>query len=252
MEDIEILSQLLQKKYKDALEVRDNYTQFSGTNRPPINDFVTVINKVSQLEIYFNYIDKIDNMDIKYVLVRVFNCQMEYPKKKTTKVADMRILSNTIRVVDRYSAEAEGKSYLDDDACRHLYNNKIKTFKENKKELSYEEIKDLVESAVFTIKDLVFDRYTGKFILKSEKKDREKEIKAYKNIFENETIKLDIGECVVCMEDTQTKTHCCSKNLCNYCWDKIKPRVEDEDYYNLSILPCPNCRRDLREDEQVI
>jgi len=250
MEDIEILSQLLQKKYKEALDVREHYTLCSGTNRLPINDFVTVINKASLLEIYFNYIDELDSMHINYVLVSVFNSQMEYPKKKTTKVANMRILSNTIRVVDRYSAEDEDKSYFDDDACTYLYNSKIKTFKENKKELSYEEIKELVETAVFTIKNLVFDRYTGKFILKSDKKDREKEIKAYKNIFNNETIKLDIGECLVCMEDTQTKTHCCSKNLCNYCWDKIKPRIEDEDY-NMSILPCPNCRRDLREDEQV-
>jgi len=246
----EVISKLLYKKYKEC----PPYDKSNGydDSRPPANDFVTVVNRGSELNIYFNYIDKIDSMHINHVLVSIFNCQMGWPKsKKSTKVANMKIYSKTIRVVDTYMRDTEQVTYMDDDACRILYNNKIMDFKHTKKELSYEDINGLAESVVNTIKELVFDRYVGKFILKSEKENRDKEIKAYKNIFDCETVKLDIGECVVCMEDTRTKTHCCGKNLCNCCWDKIKARNNNDHDYD-TIMPCPNCRRDLREDNNYM
>lgn len=244
----EVISKILYKKIKECPPY-DKCDRWNNV-RPQGNDFVTVVNR-SGLDIYFNYIEKIDSMHINHVLVNIFNCQTEWPKsKKSMKVASIKIYSETIRVVDTYM-RSEGASYMDDCACRLLYNNKIKEFKHTKKELSYDDIKELVESVVFTIKNLVFDRYVGKFILKSEKENREKEIKAYKSIFDCETIKLDIDECVVCMEDTRTKLHCCGKNLCNCCWDKIKAKNQNEHDYD-TIMPCPNCRRDLRSDNNYM
>jgi hypothetical protein len=245
----EVISKLLYKKYKEC----PPYDKSSRWNniRPPSNDFVTVVKK-GVLNIYFNYIDKIDTMSINYILVEICDCVYETKNKKNTKkVAIMRIYSEKIRVVDTYMRDTEEVTYMDDSACRLLYNNKIMDFKHTKKELSYEDINELVESVVFTIKNLVFDRYVGKFILKSEKENRDKEIKAYKSIFDCETVNLDIGECVVCMEDTRTKSHCCGKNLCNCCWDKIKVKNNNEDDYD-TIMPCPNCRRDLREDNNYM
>jgi hypothetical protein len=243
----EVISNLIYKKYKEC----PPYDKSSRWNhvRPPANDFVTVVKKGNGvLNIYFNYIDKIDNMSINYILVEICDCIYDIKNKKTTKkVALMRIYSEKIRVVNTYMRDTEEVTYMDDSACRLLYNNKIMDFKHTKKELSYDDIKEFVESIVFTIKNLVFDKYVGKFILKSEKENRDKEIKAYKSIFDCETVNLDIGECVVCMEDTRIKSHCCGKNLCNCCWDKIKVRNTSEHDYD-TIMPCPNCRRDLRSD----
>ena len=46
----------------------------------------------------------------------------------------------------------------------------------------------------------------------------------------------DLGECIVCMEDTKSKlTGCCNQSICRSCQQNLLDR---------SIRLCPHCRRD--------
>lgn len=49
-------------------------------------------------------------------------------------------------------------------------------------------------------------------------------------------------ECCVCLDTTKTTTHCGHK-LCVVCWDKVKVLKQK--------LPCPICRSNLRQREQL-
>jgi hypothetical protein len=241
---VEVISELLYKSYKESIvkPIEGGAISFNK-----YKDFVVVegndnINK----RIYFNYISKIDDMKIHHVKVSIFT----NGKTKTKMIGKthIEITSDSIRIIDRYQA-SEDTLWYEDEATQLLYTNVLKDYTSKKlKEFKYEDIKELVEQVVYTINNLTFDKFSGLFVLKSEKETRKNVIDAYKTIFKSESITLNIGECVVCMDDTKTKTHCCGKNLCRFCWDKLKPKNIDVCGYPDSELPCPNCRKDLRYD----
>ena len=57
-------------------------------------------------------------------------------------------------------------------------------------------------------------------------------------------VKANYNECCVCNEFTYAKTQCCKGTLCLPCLLKIK-EVEGED--ELTHIPCPLCREDLKD-----
>ena len=239
----EVISKLLYRKYIENIKKPNDYA-YNSFNKQS-RDIVTVSGK-DYKRMYFNFIEKIDNMKINMVRVSISYCG----KTKTSPIGKLHleINSDSIRVVDRY-LQCEDASWFEDEACSCLYSQPIMDYTGKKiKEFSYENIKEIVDCVTQKVNNLVFDKFTGVFVLKSEKEDRQKEVNAYKTIFNCETISLKIGECVVCLEDTRTTTHCCGKNLCRYCWDKIKVINTEEHGFPDSKLPCPNCRKNLRYD----
>lgn len=247
----EVISNLLYRKYKECIVIPTGLDYYNKSRRE--SDFVIVIGKKDCInkQIYFNYIDKIDNMKINMVKVSTYTATGSMNAKNTKKCigrVSINIKSESIRIVDRYQ-QSEDMMWDEDDATTCLYSNELIDYSNKKiKELSYKDIKEVVEKVTFTINNLEFDKFSGSFVLKSEKESRESEITAYKTLFKCQTISLKIGECVVCMDDTKTTTHCCGQNLCYYCWDKIKALNTEDLGFPDSKLPCPNCRKDLRYD----
>ena len=247
----DMISELLYRKYKESIVKNIDYNNKYKRD----GDLVTVFGKGCCINkhIYFNYIDKIDNMKINMVKVSIFSWSTATKNsKKFIGRVIINIKSESIRIVDRYQ-QSEQLMWDEDEAAICLYSNQLIDYSSKKiKELSYKDIKEVVEKVIYTINNLEFDKFTGVFVLKSNKESRENEINAYKTLFNCQTISLKIGECLVCMDDTKTTTHCCGQNLCYCCWDKIKALNTEDMGFPDSKLPCPNCRKDLRYDNSML
>jgi hypothetical protein len=101
----------------------------------------------------------------------------------------------------------------------------------------------IVEDLFKELPELVFDKFSGKFVLNKNSDNEFSFLKKYKNV------KNSFTECCVCMEDTHTKTRC-NHHCCYECMSKIKPTEveddeDDEDEYP-KIL-CPICREIIAE-----
>jgi hypothetical protein len=94
------------------------------------------------------------------------------------------------------------------------------------------------------MRDCVFDRMTGKFVLPTEK---EPTLCRFIAEFakDKEHITTTVRECCVCYELTKTRTRC-NHYVCVECWNNLN-YVDNEE--ERAEQPCPMCKADLSVEE---
>jgi hypothetical protein len=89
------------------------------------------------------------------------------------------------------------------------------------------------------LENIKFDKYTGKFICKTDGNLPFNDWKSYLNI---KNVEVDFNECCVCLEPTSTKTMCVH-SLCYACWTNLKIRPSEK--YDEEVMCCPYCREEI-------
>jgi hypothetical protein len=94
------------------------------------------------------------------------------------------------------------------------------------------------------MRDCVFDRMTGKFVLPTEK---EPTLCRFIAEFakDKEHITSTVQECCVCYELTKTRTRC-NHYVCVECWNNLNYVDNEEEQ---AEQPCPMCKTDLSVEE---
>jgi hypothetical protein len=123
-------------------------------------------------------------------------------------------------------------------------------------ELKLNDIIELIKILNETLKNLKFDKLTGKIV---ELDNKNLDIDFWNFIIPKcDYIESVFEECCVCYEKTETELKCCEKKLCIQCWDKLKMRYCNECNENNSrnceniscgYRACPCCRKAIENKE---
>lgn len=125
---------------------------------------------------------------------------------------------------------------------KELYSKYITLKKSNN---TVKDVENFITEQFDFIRDCVFDRMSGKFVLPTEK---EPTLCRFIAEFakDKEHITTTVRECCVCYELTRTRTMC-NHYVCVECWNKLNyvtnPETECDE------LPCPMCKADLSVEE---
>ena len=123
--------------------------------------------------------------------------------------------------------------------------------------LKLNDIIELIKTLNETLKNLKFDKLTGKIV---ELDNQDLHIDFYNCLIPKcDYIESIFEECCVCYEKTKTELKCCEKRLCIQCWDKLKCRYCNECNENNNGIcgniacgyrACPCCRKSIESQEE--
>jgi len=157
----------------------------------------------------------------------------------------------TIEAGNCMSMDSDGNIEFEQIFCKNLIQLKNGILKLN-------DIIELIKILNETLKNLKFDKLTGKIV---ELDNQNLDIDFWNCLIPKcDYIESVFEECCVCYEKTETELKCCKKKLCIQCWDKLKLRYCNEcDEKNngncenvwCGYRACPCCRKSIESQEVI-
>ena len=132
--------------------------------------------------------------------------------------------------------------YENEDICRcdDKYSLLRVDFNSNNKD----SLEQKIENVIQTLKNLTFNKYSGKLDIKKEEEKKQTWNDAWFGILcKVDYIEMIDAECCVCLCRTITRTPC-KHPICFECADQIT--YVDNDDYDGEEIPCPLCRADIQ------